>query len=128
MNILNAIRGIESFIDNEVFMILYKTKYSEYIPIVDITPHKDAFYDAGCIAYTYRPHNGSYAYLRINVYKDGDVTVFYNHDGSIRSGITSNFTVNNTEEELFMANTIQDNFDIGVEEIKLFNKVWRMYF
>lgn len=128
MNVLSAIRGIESIIDNEVFMIVNKTRYSEFIPIIDITDNVDVFYDSGCIAYTYRVQDGSYAYLKVYVYEDGDVVVFYNHNGSIRSGISSNFTVNNTEEELFMANTVQDNFDIGVEEIKLFNKVWRMYF
>lgn len=99
----------------------------EFIPIVDLDDNVDAFYDSLCISYTYRPYDGTHAYVKVSVYHDGDVTIYYNHDGSLRSGVSSNFTINSTEEDLFMYSTVQDNFDISVEEIKIFKQVWEMY-
>lgn len=128
MNVLKAIKGIECLLDNEVLQILQKTQRDEFIPIVDLDDHIDAFYDTLCISYTYRPNIGTYAYLKVSVYHDGDVVVFHNPDGGIRSGKYSYFKTCSTEEDLFMLSTVQENYDISVDEIKLFKRIQGNYF
>lgn len=128
MNVLNAIKGVVCLLDNEVLQILQKTQRDEFIPIVDLDDNVDAFYDSRCISYTYRPFDGTHSYVKVSVYHDGDVVIFHNADGGIRSGIYSYFKIRSTEEDLFMLSTVQDNFDISVEEIKLFKQIWEMYY
>lgn len=129
MKLLDVIKdSVVCLLDNEVYHIVKKTQLDEFIPIIDINDNVDVFYDSRCISYTYRPYNDTYEYTKVSVYHDGDVVVFHNPDGGIRSGKYSYFKTCSTEEDLFMLSTVQDNYDISVSEIKLFKQIWEMYF
>lgn len=41
---------------------------------------------------------------------------------------TSKLSTDMTEEELFMSSTVQNNFDVEIQDIKTFKLLWEMYF
>lgn len=115
-----------------VYDTVCSTRFDDFIPIHTVKDGVDAFVTDTYVEYTCQLgdsyHDGS---VTVTVRQDGLVDVIHNPDGRIRSDLKSSrarFNTYSTEEELFMLSTIQDNFDIGLEEMKIFNQIWEYYF
>ncbi|WOL22917.1 hypothetical protein [Escherichia phage vB_EcoM_JNE01] len=80
------------------------------------------------LAYRYTFAYSPYSALHVIFKEDGTVQVKYVDNDQFNDAIISNFTIHDTEEELFMKSTIQNDFGIGTKEIETFRLIWDEYF
>jgi hypothetical protein len=134
-NILHHIRECKRLLDPIVSDQLLDVQFEEFVPIIDITRTHDCMctdFSTEIISRFEEYQEGKVSgYVCTNIRSNREVSIFYNPDGGVRVGeIWSIFDLDTIsgEEDLFMLSTVQETFDLTMEDIEVFNKIWSLYY
>lgn len=125
---MKAFEEIRILLKQDVYDKVTPARHAEFIADYPITDNIDVMCTKDVVEYSWHERNGSYAYLNVMIFRDGRIWVLYNPEGKIGAGIHLKFKIHSTEEDLFMLSTVQDDLGLGLEQLKVCNWIWEMYF
>lgn len=124
----NAFDKIEILLIPEVYDRITSHRYAEFMTDFQLTENISAMCANDVVEYTWHNMGGSCAFFNVMIYRDGRIWVSYNKTGKIEDGIHCMFQTYCTEEDLFMLSTVQDDLGINLDQIKVCNLIWEMYY